>query len=318
MKMNRVILMYVLSMSHSVQSDVPTVRSIEKGKSRIHSRVGSTDGNEQSFCDGYQCPLELIKCLPYGKMCDGVKDCLFGSDEDDSFCKQSCLGNQLICDNDKCVDSREECDGYILFNNCVDGSDRVNCECETDQYKCRSGECIAAELRCDGDFHCRDISDEQNCTLVKSCSSSDGRFRCGSGECLASSDVCDGWIDCSDGSDEKSCAAFCLPSDGKFLCSNGDCMASSVVCDGYRDCVDGSDEWACGGSQSESESTSSRGTWWLPLLCGGIGAACIFIYGMYCSCVVQRRRKQRMVLRRQVALNNLVNQPQLQQVRTQN
>ena len=35
--------------------------------------------------------------------------------------------------------------------------------CHDDEFRCHSGECLLAYMRCDGDYDCEDNSDEFNC-----------------------------------------------------------------------------------------------------------------------------------------------------------
>ena len=72
-------------------------------------------------------------------------------------------------------------------------------KCSEDQFTCENGECIKRNLLCDGDFACKDHSDEENCECPSS------MFACKGGGCLLATAVCDGYEDCSSGDDESSC-----------------------------------------------------------------------------------------------------------------
>uniref|UniRef100_A0A3P9JVB2 EGF-like domain-containing protein n=1 Tax=Oryzias latipes TaxID=8090 RepID=A0A3P9JVB2_ORYLA len=65
--------------------------------------------------------------------------------------------------------------------------------CNTDQFRCDDGRCIALSWICDGDNDCGDMSDE------------DQRHNCGMGFSFR---VCDRSDDCSDNSDEKGCGEW--------------------------------------------------------------------------------------------------------------
>ncbi|PFX15365.1 G-protein coupled receptor GRL101 [Stylophora pistillata] len=67
------------------------------------------------------------------------------------------------------------------------------------------------DLTCDGDFACKDESDEDNC----GCPSN--KFACQDGKCIPATAVCDGNNDCSDGDDENNCRS-------------GDCLLSDLSC----------------------------------------------------------------------------------------
>ena len=72
-------------------------------------------------------------------------------------------------------------------------------KCSDDKFTCNNGECVKKNLLCDGDFACKDGSDEDNCECPIS------MFNCKGGGCLLATSVCDGTNDCSNGDDEKNC-----------------------------------------------------------------------------------------------------------------
>ncbi|XP_045139991.1 atrial natriuretic peptide-converting enzyme [Echinops telfairi] len=111
-------------------------------------------------------------------------------------------------------------------------------ECSPSHFKCRSGRCVVASRRCDGDADCDDDSDEENC----GCKERD-LWECPSNkQCLKHSVICDGFPDCPDSLDEKNCS-FCQGDE--LECANHDCVSRRLWCDGQPDCSDSSDEWDC-------------------------------------------------------------------------
>jgi hypothetical protein len=82
-------------------------------------------------------------------LCDGDKDCVDGSDEDD------CEYHE--CGDGRLINSVRKCD---RFPNCDDRSDELDC----DYYLCLDNSMtVTTEQRCDGTDDCEDGSDEFNC-----------------------------------------------------------------------------------------------------------------------------------------------------------
>ncbi|XP_027631391.1 atrial natriuretic peptide-converting enzyme [Tupaia chinensis] len=111
-------------------------------------------------------------------------------------------------------------------------------ECSPSHFKCRSGRCVLASRRCDGQADCEDDSDEENC----GCKERD-LWECPSNkQCLKHTVICDGFPDCPDGMDEKNCSSC---QEDELECANHACVPRALWCDGVSDCADSSDEWDC-------------------------------------------------------------------------
>jgi len=51
---------------------------------------------------------------------------------------------------------------------CLEGFDEMDCTCQNSTFfRCKSGECILPNLRCDYDPDCSDASDEIGCGMLK-------------------------------------------------------------------------------------------------------------------------------------------------------
>ncbi|XP_078665841.1 uncharacterized protein LOC144908180 [Branchiostoma floridae x Branchiostoma belcheri] len=180
------------------------------------------------------------QCIPSYLWCNGRPDCPGGSDE--KFCSE-CSADEFQCESSSiCVPWSRVCDAV---NDCGDGSDET-CGvsaaeepwCLPGEYACGSGMCVADSARCDGVEDCDDDSDEARCE----CTSAE--FRCETSlQCVPSAAICDGIDDCGDGSDEL----LCMTCEERRMweCPGGECIDPRSVCDGDKDCSLREDEMNC-------------------------------------------------------------------------
>lgn len=129
--------------------------------------------------------------------------------------------------------------------------------CLMTEFVCqRSCMCVPKYTRCDGEQHCEDGEDEEDCTATTNeevlhavradCEKSQGHVMCPRTYiCISKDWLCDGDDDCGDFSDETHCGERAVCSDDQFECLNGLCIQKTWMCDGDNDCKDFSDETNC-------------------------------------------------------------------------
>ena len=72
-------------------------------------------------------------------------------------------------------------------------------KCSDKQFTCKNGVCVKKNMQCDGNYACKDKSDEDDCECPSN------KFSCQQGGCFLPTAVCNGENDCSNGDDEKNC-----------------------------------------------------------------------------------------------------------------
>ena len=90
----------------------------------------------------------------------------------------------------------------LFFFKITDSTSLSDFRCSDKQFTCKNGECVKKNLRCDGDFACKDESDEDDCECLSSL------LTCQGGGCIPATNVCDGKNDCSYGDDENNCRKY--------------------------------------------------------------------------------------------------------------
>ncbi|XP_015434155.1 PREDICTED: vitellogenin receptor [Dufourea novaeangliae] len=183
--------------------------------SQIDSTAIRSERSEHFLCENKQLILSVY-------LCDGEKDCIDGSDE------QNCTNFQLNSSTFRCA---------------------------TDEFQCSDGSCISIEKFCDTRSDCIDKSDEYvGCVKTLKCDS----FRCNDGHCVRNEWVCDGIPDCPDSSDEGNCENKTIPIHecnnefDRFLCKNKRCISLNATCNEKDDCGDRSDENIDGCKKADS------------------------------------------------------------------
>uniref|UniRef100_H0YSL1 MAM and LDL receptor class A domain containing 1 n=1 Tax=Taeniopygia guttata TaxID=59729 RepID=H0YSL1_TAEGU len=135
---------------------------------------GSADPHPPT-CSGDEFPCAYVQqCLPLAARCNGVEECMDGSDEmscpmevpTTTMSPGSCREAEFLCPSQGCVLSLLLCDGVP---DCRLGEDEAGCpikDCSNGSLLCAStNQCIPLSQRCDGIVDCIDSSlDESGCS----------------------------------------------------------------------------------------------------------------------------------------------------------
>ncbi|GAB6024603.1 hypothetical protein CHUAL_009749 [Chamberlinius hualienensis] len=192
------------------------------------------------------------ECVEVTHACDGVKQCIDGSDESD--CGSESYSD--VVDDYSFADELKEL-GNDLAQSLFDYQPSVESrahpivkamkpQCPYGWFQCANKNCILMRWKCDGENDCGDNSDEESDCYVIAPQCQSTEYRChDNSKCIDMSWVCDGRKDCSDGSDESPGCTKQEVCEG-FQCKiNGECLAKRWHCDGVADCPDESDEHNC-------------------------------------------------------------------------
>eukprot|EP00485_Elphidium_margaritaceum_P020566 CAMPEP_0202726312 /NCGR_PEP_ID=MMETSP1385-20130828/184548_1 /ASSEMBLY_ACC=CAM_ASM_000861 /TAXON_ID=933848 /ORGANISM="Elphidium margaritaceum" /LENGTH=1178 /DNA_ID=CAMNT_0049392531 /DNA_START=45 /DNA_END=3579 /DNA_ORIENTATION=+ len=194
------------------------------------------------------------KCIEKDALCNGINDCVDGSDED---------GCEYDCQSLIMQDKRYQCGGRVAKK--VNGSFLAlhNYESTVEDgftlvayspitvsqyFQGETGLCIPIAWRCDGINDCPDGDDERACKLF---ACDDSHYTCpDSGKCIAKTWLCDGIYDCEDKSDESPevCTANGVDISTNVCGDNYQCIGSEIcvpphwMCDDWQDCPQNDDE----------------------------------------------------------------------------
>ncbi|CAG4939042.1 unnamed protein product [Colias eurytheme] len=132
----------------------------------------------------------------------------------------------------------------------VDEMQTFTMEClEENVFECVDGGCILQDRYCDGNYDCKDGSDENFCsnhTANAVYCNETHQFECADGKsCIPNSWVCNFDPDCEDGSDERNCTVTVIAPNATckgFACDGNRCISTFWMCDGAYDCEDKTDE----------------------------------------------------------------------------
>ena len=206
------------------------------------------------------------KCINAALVCDGVEQCINGTDEQLCVLSPPVKENQIKtfkCKSGIYIPQTQVDD---LFEDCPEGDDEpiyqtlLDDEHRMNMFTCpeRHIPCIKNHPQCfpvskicvyDKDdsghlLYCRDGSHLHDCEHVL-CA---GMFKCPHSYCVPIHRLCNQVNDCPYGEDERNCDNFQCP--GMFLCHSRLCVHPHNVCDGVKHCpIHGDDELFCDAPQ---------------------------------------------------------------------
>ena len=175
--------------------------------------------------DNGGCPYLCVGGKNMTSRCSCPIGLMLKSDEVSCAEPPTCAPNQFTCRSwsTDCIPLVWKCDGYP---DCEDQSDELDCpKCSRNEFRCRSGQCVARKQRCDGQQQCQDDSDEADCPPC-----GDGAFECTADKtCIDKLLRCNGAHDCSDSQDEYDCSVINRPLQGASGSNEAQYIISVVV-----------------------------------------------------------------------------------------
>ncbi|CAI2303826.1 unnamed protein product [Caenorhabditis sp. 36 PRJEB53466] len=150
------------------------------GSDEMDCETGKTSFNVPSRCADEAC---VVACELTAVLCDGIKDCSNGFDEENcASLDRHCKPNEWMCNSGQCIPSGKVCDASV---DCIDGSDEWVDICslsEPPRRGCANGwtcalkngtiGCLEEKQLCDGRIDCMSGLDEQCYLPQGNCSNS--------------------------------------------------------------------------------------------------------------------------------------------------